>query len=427
MSTQGTETRVPTLVKRGGLWRNRDFTLFWFGETLSLYGFQVTVLALPLAAVLTFHAGPTQVGYLRSAELVPYVLFAPLFGVLVDRSRKRPILIGTNLLRMLLILSVPALSVPHLLRLPMLYAVGFAVGTASVAFDLSWMSYIPLIVQDRRSLVAANARMSVTYASADVVGPGIAGALVSWLTAPLALLANAGAYAISVATLCLIKAREDRPGLAESQRSVRSELTAGLTWVTREPRLKWLALTGCVCNIVTFATQTLFLVFALDDVGVSPQSLGVVLGAGAFGGLFGAFFSPMMIRRCRLGLLFGCSVSIVLCSPLLIPAAIGTHTMRLGTMIVSLFLAQAGLSVSNVISISLRQALTPDRMLARMTAGMRMVMYGGGAVGSFAAGVVGGQLGPRYGLWCAGVLGAVLALLFTRSPVLSLRSIPEAV
>ncbi|NEE47327.1 MFS transporter, partial [Streptomyces sp. SID8455] len=132
------------------LWHNRDFLVFWVGEGLSLYGTQIANLALPLTAVLVFEVGPEQLGMLRFAQLVPFLALALVFGVWVDRVRKRPVMLGANIVRMVLIALVPLLYHFELLTLPLLYVLAFGVGTAAVLFDVSWMSYVPVLVKDKR-------------------------------------------------------------------------------------------------------------------------------------------------------------------------------------------------------------------------------------------------------------------------------------
>src|SRR6266446_20283 len=162
-------------TRRASLWQNRDFVQFWSGETLSLYGTQITILALPLTAVLVFHAGARELGLLRFLELLPYPAFSLLFGVWVDRSRRRPLMLGANFARMILLALVPILAAAGQLNLVSLMVITFAVGAASVLFDVSWMSYVPTLIRDRRYLVEANTKLGITASSADVAGPGLAG------------------------------------------------------------------------------------------------------------------------------------------------------------------------------------------------------------------------------------------------------------
>jgi len=183
---------------------------FWFGETVSLFGTQVTALALPLTAVIVLGATPLQLGVLRFLEWIPFLLFALLVGVWVDRRRKRPVMMGANLVRGVLVGIVPVLAFVHQLHLPLLYVITFGVGVGTVFFDLCWLSYVPVIVE-RDVLVQANSRVSTSYAAAEVAGPGVAGFLVQLISAPKAIIADALSYFVSFVSLWLIRAEEPAP------------------------------------------------------------------------------------------------------------------------------------------------------------------------------------------------------------------------
>ncbi|GAA1180656.1 Na+/melibiose symporter-like transporter [Kitasatospora gansuensis] len=189
------------------LWHNGDFLKFWLGETVSLLGTQVTNLALPLTAISAFGATDEQVGRLRFLQLVPYLGLALLIGVWTDRVRRRPVMLGANLVRLVLLALVPLLYWWHALDLPLLLAIACAVGIASVVFDVSWMSYVPVLVRKPEHYVEASAKTGVSSSAADVAGPGLAGVLVSALTAPVALVVDACSYAVSLVSLLLIRSR----------------------------------------------------------------------------------------------------------------------------------------------------------------------------------------------------------------------------
>ncbi|MGW7046979.1 MFS transporter [Streptomyces avermitilis] len=408
----------------GGLWRNRDFLVFWTGETLSLYGTQVTTLALPLAAVLVFDASAEELGVLRFLQLVPFLGLAMLFGVWVDRVRKRPVMIGANAARMVLIGLVPALSAADVLNLPLLYAVAFGIGVAQVLFDVSWMSYVPVLVKDRRHLVEANTKLSTTSSSADVAGPGVAGVLVNALTAPTAMAVNAVTYLLSIVSLLAIGTPEPRPAKPERRRSIRADLVEGLRFVFGSRLLRAIALVGCACNFFSVMILSLFLLYAVRGQHLSAATIGLVLGVGAVGGLAGSALSGTVIRRVSVGRAYLVSVSGIFVAPLLIPAAGGSKLMVTGVFIASFLVFYASLSVANVVIVSLRQTITPDPLMARMTAAMRTLMHGGGALGGPVGGLLAGALGLHEALWLAAVLSAVMLVPIALSPVSRLHEMP---
>ncbi|MEU4547179.1 MFS transporter [Nonomuraea dietziae] len=199
MTTAEPLTEPGAASAREGLWRNSDFLKFWLGETLSLLGTQVTNLALPLTAIYVFQATDEQVGLLRFLQLAPYLGLALLFGVWVDRVRRRPVMVWANLTRMVLLALIPVLAWLDVLSMAPLLVIACVIGVASVLFDVSWMSFVPTLVKDPKHYVEAGAKMGISSSAADVAGPGLAGALISALTAPVALVVDAFSYLVSLA------------------------------------------------------------------------------------------------------------------------------------------------------------------------------------------------------------------------------------
>ena len=196
--------------RKGGLWRHPDFRKLWAGETVSLFGSEVTELALPLVAVLALDAGAGQMGLLAAARFAPFLLVTLPAGVWVDRRRRRPVLIGANLGRCLLVALVPLLAGLGLLRIQHLYGIAFAVGVLTVLFDVAYQSYLPSLV-DRGQLVEGNSKLQASASVARVGGPGLGGLLVQLAGAPRALLLDAATFAVSAATLLAIRQPEPAP------------------------------------------------------------------------------------------------------------------------------------------------------------------------------------------------------------------------
>jgi MFS family permease len=409
------------------LWHNRDFVQFWSGETLSLYGTQITILALPLTAVLVFHAGARELGLLRFLELLPYPAFSLLFGVWVDRSRRRPLMLGANVARMILLALVPILAAMGKLHLVSLMVIAFAVGAASVLFDVSWMSYIPTLIQDRRYLVEANTKLGISGSSADVAGPGLAGLVVSVLTAPVALALDSVSYLVSLLSLLFIRVPEPRPPAPAEQRRVGRELIEGLRWVFGHRYLRAVAFMGFFCNFFLMFVSSMFLLYAVRDRALSPPTLGLILSTGAVGGLLGSLIAGSILRRGRLGRTYVLSMGAVFLGPALIPAAGGSKPVMEAMFMASFFISYSGLSVANVVIVSLRQAVTSPSFMGRMSAGMRMMLFGGGALGSLTGGVLGDAIGLRGALAAAAIGSAAMVVPVTLSPVARLAALPVPV
>jgi MFS family permease len=409
------------------LWHNGNFLRFWLGETLSLLGTQVTNLALPLTAIVAFHATDEQVGILRFLQLAPYIGLALLFGIWVDRVRRRPVMLAANLTRLVLLALIPVLHWLDALSMWPLLIIACAIGVASVLFDVSWMSYVPALVQDPKHYVEASAKMGISSSLADVAGPGLAGVLVSALTAPVALIVDAFSYLVSAVSLLLIRtAHEPRPEPPATKRHLPTELREGLRWVFGNPILRALAIIGFCCNFSMIAVWTMFLLYGTHDLHLSATTLGGIFTTASVGGLIGATISRKVIGRFPLGRVYFVAQSALLLGPALIALAAGPRPVMVGTFIASFFTSYLGLGVANVIIVSLRQTSTPQSMMGRMTAVFRTLLFGGGALGGLFAGFLAGRIGARGALTVAAIGSAAVVIALIFSPVSRLLALPPA-
>lgn len=407
------------------LWHNRDFVKFWTGESLSLLGTQITALALPLIAIEAFDSSEELVGAIRFVELLPYIGLALLFGVWVDRVSRRKVMLWTNVVRMVLIAAVPLMHYAGVLDMPILLAITFAVGVASVLFDVSWMPFVPTLVKDPGHRVEANAKVAVSQSVSDVAGPGMAGVLVAVLSAPGALIVDAFSYVASVVSLVLIRTPEPRPARTRKPQLLR-ELRDGVDWVFRRPLLRWLALVGFCCNFSMNAVWILFLLYGTGDLQLSSFTIGVILAAASLGGLTGATISTRVIKRIPLGRAYFIAQTGLLLGPTIIVLASGPRPVVVALLTVAFFVTDLGLGVANVIIVTVRQTATPHSMMSRMTACFRTLLFGGGALGALTAGLLAGAIGDRPALAVAAIVSAVVVIALVRSPVSRLRELPPA-
>ncbi|WP_337661947.1 MFS transporter [Actinoalloteichus sp. AHMU CJ021] len=413
-------------AKPRSLWHNRDFLKFWVGETISLLGTQVTILALPLTAIHSLNATDSEVGVLRFVQLAPYLALALLLGIWIDRVRRWRVMLWSNLARMALIALIPLLHLTDLLTVPALLVIACLIGVASVLFDLSWMSYVPTLVKSPKHYVEASSKMGISSSTADVAGPGIAGVVVAWLTAPIALLAQTGTYLLSVVSLMLIRTREPKPEVTTERRASR-ELKEGLAWVFGKPLLRWLAIIGFCCNFSMITTWTMFLLYGTRTVGLDSTTLGLIFGTASIGGLIGAVVSRRVVGRFPVGPTYFVAQTGLLLGPLLIVLASGPQPVMIGMFIASFFTTYFGLGIANVIIVALRQTLTPQSMMGRMTACFRTLLFGGGALGGLCAGLLADAIGARNALVVAAVGSAAVVVGLILSPVSRLRKMPDAV
>ncbi|MEV0838175.1 MFS transporter [Actinocatenispora sera] len=407
---------------RASLWRDRDFVRFWFGETISLLGAQISALAIPLTAIDVLGATEGDVGLLRFAQLAPFLFLALVFGVWVDRVHRRPVMIGANLARLACLLALPLLHWAGLLTLPLLIATACLIGVAAVAFDVSWMSFVPSLVPEKNRFPEATARINASSSAADVAGPGAAGFLLSVVSAPTALLADAASYLVSIA--CLAGIRTQEPPVPPTRRRVGQELREGLAWVWANPILRWLAVVGFCVNLSMTAMWTMFLTFGAIDLDLSPGVLGLVFSAASCGGFVGALLAGPLTRRFAIGRLYVVFQTALLSAPILIPLAGGSSPAGMVAVVAGFSISYFGLGVANVIIVSLRQSVTPLWLMGRMTSVFRTLLFGGGAIGGLVAGALSAGLGSHAGLLVVATASLLVVPILPFTPAARLAAYP---
>jgi len=408
-----------------GLWRQPDFLKLWAGQSVSVFGSQITTLALPLTAALTLDATPVQMGLLGAVQTLPFLAIGLFVGVWVDRLRRRPILIAADLGRAVLLGSVPLTAALDRLTIGHLYLVGLLAGALTVFFDIAYQSYLPSLV-DRRQLVEGNSRLEVSNSVARVSGPGVAGALIQIVSAPGTILLDAFSFLASAAFLGSIRGQEPSPADRPSRRSMWSEIGVGIRHVFRHPLLRPLVLstaTGNFCSGLIIAVFVLFLTRTLD---LAPTLIGITYAAGSTGGVVTALLATRVTARFGLGPAILGGKAVMAASAALIPLAGGPVALALAALVISRFFGSGGAVVSNVSQVSLRQAITPDHLQGRVNATMRFIDWGTLPLGALLGGVLGETLGirPTLAVSAAGMALALLWVLF--SPLRGLREAPVA-
>ncbi|MGW1373932.1 MFS transporter [Streptomyces sp. NPDC002446] len=400
--------------------RRRDFRLLLAGAAAGHLGAQVTLVALPLVAVLELDAPAFQVGLLTAAETAAFLLVGLPAGAWVDRMRKLPLMIRADAVRAVAMASIPLAAVADALTMAQLYLVALVTGVATVFFDVAHQSFLPQLLP-RDQLVSGNGALESIRSSAQVAGPGLGGGLVQLLGASLALVADAVGYTLSALFLCGIKHPESRPQRAPGS-SLRQDIAEGLRFVFRHPLLRVIAVTTGMANFFTatlMATQAVFLVRVL---GLAPAMVGLVLAASAVGGLAGALCAGRLAARFGQARIIWLSALVTGPFALLWPLSgrgAGAALFAVGSGVVFF-----GAVVYNVAQVSFRQALCPPRLLGRMNATLRFLMWGTLPLGALAGGALADAFGARTALvWCAaGFLLVPLPLLL--SPLRRMRELP---
>ena len=382
----------------GTLWRHRNFLLLWAGQTVSEMGSAVTQLALPLTAVVVLRASTFQVGLLTAAATAAFALIALPAGALVDRWAKRPLMIWCDAARMLIIGSVPLAAALHLLTLGQLYAVAVTAGVCTVFFDVAYQSYLPVVVA-REQLVDGNGKLGATQSFAQVAGPGLGGGLVGLVGAASAMAVDAISYAVSVASLLAIRVREEAPRPAGGRAGLRAEIAEGLSFVFRHPILRKIVACTGTANLFGSMGIALEIVFLIRVLRVKPVDTGLLIAVASLGGVAGGLLSGRLGRRIGSARIIWYSMLVIGFPQLLIPLA--APGWRVAAFAVGMAFFSFSAVVYNVAQVSYRQAICPPRLLGRMNAAIRWVVWGTIPLGALLGGVFGTLVGVRATLWIA--------------------------
>jgi MFS family permease len=397
----------------------------WSASVVSGLGSAITALALPLLAALTLHATPSQMGLLVAAESAPILLFGLVVGVWVDRRAKRPVMIAADVGRAALLLLVPLLAWQGVLRIELLLAIAFLVGTLSVFFEIASQSYLPVILPTDE-LTAGNARLHTGWSIAEVGGPGLAGWLTQVFSAPIAILVDGVSYLASAALLLGIRMPEPPRTMVEGGRSLFwRELLEGVRLVAGSPMLRATAAATGLWNLFDGARWAVLVLFLTRTLGLEAGTVGVIFTAGAVGFLLGSLLPERIARRLGLGRAILLGIVLTVPSELLTAVATGPPAIAAAVAGAGVFLTGLTIPTYDVNQFSLRQAVTPLRLQGRVSATMRTLIRGLVPVGALLGGILAEWIGLR-GVMIVSALGgpfAFLAIWF--SPVRGLLTPPE--
>lgn len=403
------------------LWRNKDFLRLWSAQTISVFGSQITMLALPLAAIIVLDASAFEVAALTALEWTPWLLFSLPAGAWVDRLPRRPVLIITDLGRAAALISIPVAYAFDVLTLGQLFAVGFLTGTLTVFFEVAYVAFLPTLVE-RRQLGEGNSKLEMTRAGSQLGGPGVAGVLVDLFSAPVAILADAISFVVSALFLGQIRAREEKPARADGTRLV-GEVIEGLRFVLGHPWMRPSMASIASSNFFWNLFSAVLLVYAVRELGLSAATIGLAFTLGNIGPIVGALLANRIARAIGVGPTIVLSMFLLGLPTVLIPLAPADYAVWIFAAVFA-FAGFWGI-VTNVVGISLFQATTPDRLQGRATASRRLVNFGAVPLGSLAGGGLAATIGLRETLW-VGAVGATLAFLpLVFSPIRTLRDVPE--
>ncbi|HVE03344.1 MAG TPA: MFS transporter [Rhizomicrobium sp.] len=409
----------------GVLWRHSDFMRLWAAQTVSSIGARIAREGLALASVLTIDAKPFQLGILAALIMGPSVVVGFFAGGFVDRSRKRAIMVGTDVIRALVLLSVPVAAWFHILRMEQLYVVGALIGGANILFDISDHAYLPHLI-GRDALMEGNTKLSTTESLAEVGGPALAGILVQALTAPFAIAVNAATYVVSALFLGAIATKEPVPENAKIRPTLLSDLAQGYSAMAATPVLRPLLFMSIVSPLFGGVFSALYVIFAIKTLGLSPALMGLTVAVGGIGSLAGTAISRRFAAWLGIGraIVLGFVVSAV--SAIFVPLASGPIVLKLASLMVAQFVGDSMAVAAMIPAASLRQSLIPRDRLGRAAAFLSVGAGASAVVGALTGGALGSAFGPRVALFASVAGLVVMPVWASTTPLWRLAEIPAA-
>jgi MFS family permease len=406
------------------LWRNADFLKLWAGQTISLIGSEVTGLALPLTAVLILNATPAQMGVLGAVQYAPALLLGLFAGVWIDRVRRRPILIFADVGRALLLASIPVALLLGVHGMNYLYGVAFAVGALTVLFSVAYQAYLPSLVE-KAHLVEANGRLEASRALAGIVGSGLSGALVQLLTAPIAILADACSFFVSVFSLAIIRTPEPKPARNPQRKHIFAEIGEGLRMTFGHALLRPIVITSAIFNLFAAILNSLVILYLARDLRFSPVAIGGMSAVAGVAGLLAAMIAGRVTRWFGVGRTIVGATLLISGGWLILPLTGSVLAPSIPLVTLGASLGAMGDVFYNVNVISVTQSVTPNRLRGRVSASVRFTLWGLQPLGALAGGFIGQTYGLQFALFVssAGFLSAFLWALF--SPIRHLRMHPQ--
>jgi predicted MFS family arabinose efflux permease len=404
------------------LLRHRDFRSLWIGQSVSDVGTSVSVVVVPLVAVVYLHATAFEVGLLSALEWLPWLLIGLPAGVWVDRSRRRPLLIWCDVARLVFIGSLPVAAAFDVLTIGQLFGVALATGLATVLFQVAYQSYLPALIE-RGDLAEGNAKLQGSQAVANVIGPGIGGLLVQLFRAPFALVVDAASYLVSIIALLGIRAREPE-AVAAAERNVRSEIAEGARYVRHDPLLRVLTISPAIGNCFFIGYEAIVVLFLVRGVHLEPGTVGVLLALVGLGAVIGAAIARPVARR--IGTSRAVWLGIGATSPFALLIPLTSRGLGLAFFVIGNVVMLAGVLIYNVTISAFRQAYCPPQLLGRVVATMRFVLFGTMPLGALLGGALASLLGTRTAVWLLllGNLIPIFVLYF--SPLRTMRDLPDS-
>lgn len=395
------------------------FRKLWAAQTVSAFGARITREGLPIMAVTTLGASAATLGVLAAVASGAALASALATGGFIDRHRRRPLLIGADLLRAAVLIAIPIAAGLGVLTLPQVLTAAALVAAASVVFDIASHSYLPSIL-GKAELVEGNSRLAATESVAEVGGPALAGLLFQWLSAPIAVAANAVTYLVSAGFLATIRNPEAAPAESPPDHWTR-DVTQGFRLAWSDPHMRPLLLMTAAQGLFGGVFSALYVLFAVRTLGLTPAMLGLAIGAGGVGALAGAVIAPRLSHRLGQGRAIIVAIAGAALAVLITPFAPAAPVAGLAALIVSQVIGDAFAVAGGVLTASLRQTLLPQAVLGRVAGAFHASAGAMSVIGALGGGLLGQAIGPRAALLIAALGFLIPALIAVLSPLRDLR------
>ena len=416
------------MFKLRGLWLDANFRRLWVGRVTSLFATELSYVVLPLIAIVFLHATPIQMGVIGAMQGVPAI--AGIFlGVWVDRRTRGPILVMVDYGRVVLLAAVPVAYLFDVLSIELLYFVALGMGAMSMLFEIAYRSFMPNVVR-RRGLIEANSKLELANSGAVAVGPGIGGALVEIMAAPFALIASIIGFLISAVMYKSIRVTEvvaprtqDADGKNESVlRGIRN----GFSFFRKSKALVGTSAAAATMMLFGTAYDTIYILYLVRNLDFTEGMIGLVFSFGAIGLLGASFVSSWLTDHIGVGKTLILGFVFMGIGGFIVPFAEGSLMVLFATIVIAEIVFLLGIVIWNIGQVSLRQAVTPDAMLGRVTSIQIVTVRAVLPIGAMTGGFLGELMGLRGAMFLfAGGLaaGGVWLLLLG---VWKIRELPEA-
>jgi MFS family permease len=411
---------------QGALWGHQDFMKLWTGQSISEFGSQISQLAIPLLAAVSLHASAFEFSLLGVLGFLPFIIFALPAGVWVDRLRRRQILIVGDAARAVLLALIPILWATHTLLMWHLLVLQFVIGIFTVFFDVAYQSYLPALIE-REHLVDGNSKLQLTVSVAQVAGPSAAGGLIAAITAPYAILADAVSFVVSTLFMVTMRHRESPPKHDDDtpRPKMWPQVKEGLKWVGGHPWLRAIAACTGSSNFFSSVLFSIVVLYMVRTLHLSAFEIGVVFAVGSAGSILGALVTNRMNSKLGVGPTIVATSLLFSCGGIAYP--LSPRSFPLPLLMLGQALFGFGGVAYNITQVSLRQAITPERLQGRMNAAMRWVVWGTIPLGSLAGGAIATWWGLKTALWVGALGGLAPFLAVALTSVRTIREMPRPV